>query len=186
MANHRRKRTLNQIISDCAEKAGPILNKSLSPKSIAAQLSGQAGQPRIEEGECSMQKQTRFSEPEIASWVADHNDDDDIEEILMEEGKNNIVSILSRHAAATDRGVFLSRIHLRKEYWYKNMELHLTIVSILENGLNLPVIKKVPDFFIPNNLSAKQNSDFVNEEITNMLRSGSIRKAATMPKGATP
>ena len=70
--------------------------------------------------------------------------------------------------------------------WEKKIGASRYILSVIENGYTLPLKTTPQKVYLKNNRSARDNPNFVSEEISNLLRKGVISESKNQPDVVNP
>lgn len=157
-----RKRTLDQIVSECLDQteaqpdAGAFLDGDdhVDPEIVVAE-SGDVTEPQVK----------RLAREE-------------------DSGESTFSALLERHRVAS-KGCFYLRLWEKRCFW-SGIKPSLYIRNVIFNGYSVP-FRQFPDqYSIPNNRSAIEHSVFVSEEVGALSEIGSVIKVDKPPFGVNP
>ena len=82
--------------------------------------------------------------------------------------------------------VFIKGNLKRHISFWQNINAHPMVLDVIENGYKIPFISEPDSKVFKNNRSALDNSDFVLQEISELLKSGCIKQVSYTPRNVNP
>jgi hypothetical protein len=107
------------------------------------------------------------------------------------ESEEDVLPVEETFPADTDlkfKGQAVGHIYDRLEYWMKNFHPDDYVRGVLAQGLRIPVDwSKIPEQYEePDNRSAKDNYEFVREEVARLVESGQVVEWPRKPRCVNP
>ena len=111
----------------------------------------------------------------LCNMTVDHSD------LISEKS----VSCMYEYDISAQGSNVKGRLKTRTMFW-KDIEASPFVLDILENGYSIPFISIPISKFNRNNKSARDNSDFVTEAVSELLEKGCIVEASSRPHVINP
>ena len=75
---------------------------------------------------------------------------------------------------------------LCRDFWRHSLKANDWVMDLIQHGYSIPFHSEPPPSFLPNNLSARKNMDFVRTEVRNLEKSGVVHFVSERPHTVSP